>query len=81
MALCRRREKHSNPMGKKNIYVFDVEPIGYPETSSICGLKNCRNPGIIWLTQEESNKYNIGERYFSYASAASKVKVKDSSLK
>ncbi|WP_291102694.1 MULTISPECIES: hypothetical protein [unclassified Flavobacterium] len=76
MALC-RCEKEKKPISKKNQYTIRVEPIGYPETSSTCGIKNCLNPGLIWLTKEEEDKYNEeDERFFNYASAVSKVKVK-----
>lgn len=81
MALCRCKEKHSNPKGRAKDYVLSVEPLGYPEnTSSICGIKddkvNCTNPGLIWLTEDEKNEYNNGVRIFAYATNVCKVKVK-----
>lgn len=77
MALCRCKEKHSNPKGKKVDYVESKYPIGYPdETSSICGIKDCINTGLIWLTKDELNEYIEGNRIFSYSNAGSKVKVK-----
>jgi len=79
MALCRCKEKHSNPKGREFEYVESKYPIGYPnDTSSICGIKDCENAGLIWLTQQELDEYNDNEenRIFSYLSAVSKVKVK-----
>ena len=76
MALCRCKEKHGNPKGRKVCYKKYVEPFGFPESSSICGRYNCDNPGIIWLTKEEWEKYKSGVKIFSYASSASKVRVK-----
>ena len=78
MALCRCNEEHANPQGREgNDYVIGVEPIGYPNTSSICGRTNCENPGLIWLTKEEYLHYqqNINNRIFSYANVTTKVKV------
>ncbi len=75
MALSRCKEFHNNPKGRNADYVTCVEPIGYPKTSSICGRNNCIEPGMIWLTKDEWNQYQNGERIFAYASAVSKVKV------
>lgn len=75
MALCRCKEKHSNPKGKKEDYIDSVKPIGYPKTSSICGRKNCKNQGYIWLTSLEYNLWLQGETFFTYASSVSRVEV------
>lgn len=75
MALCRCNEEHANPHGIVNEYVIGVEPIGYPETSSICGIPNCENSGLIWLTQAEFDQYQNNERIFRYANNTTKVKV------
>jgi hypothetical protein len=75
MALCRCNEKHANPKGRKEEYVKSVKPLGYPETSSICGRINCSLPGFIWLTKNEYNKYLNNERVFTYSTNATKVKV------
>lgn len=74
MALC-RCEIHK-PLGRKKEYVNYVKPIGYPNTSSICGRKKCKSPGLIWFTNEEYHNYLLGESIFSYDSAVSKVEVK-----
>lgn len=76
MALCRCKEKHNNPKGRKDIYVNFVEPLGYPKTSSQCGRKDCENPGLIWLTKKEWNEYQGGTDLFRYATNVSKVRVK-----
>lgn len=75
MALCRCSENHSDPRGRTEKYIMSVKPIGYPNTSSICGRNGCNNPGLIWLTKKELARYNRGDKFFSYASAVSKVKV------
>jgi len=82
MALCRCKELHNNPTGRSNIYVIAVEPIGYPNTSSICGINattksaRCENQGLIWLTKTEKTRYDKGERIFEYANNTTKVQVK-----
>lgn len=76
MAICRCKEKHPNPKGKKKVYIKGVIPLNYDgKTSSICGIKGCENAGMIWLTEEELIQYNAGVKIFSYASAVCKVKV------
>jgi len=57
-------------------YVDYKEPIGYPQTSSICGIKDCTNEGVIWLTEDELTSYHNGTRIFKYKSGVTKVKVK-----
>lgn len=83
MALCRCKELHKNPTGRKgNDYVLAVEPIGYPNTSSICGIssttkrKRCEYPGLIWLNKDEKIKYDNGERIFEFANNTTKIQVK-----
>lgn len=79
MALCRcSEEQHSPPRAQSGKYVIPVKPVGYPNTSSICGRNGCNNPGLIWLTKKELAHYNRDKqnRVFSYANAVSKVKVK-----
>ena len=71
MALC-RCEKHK-PIGRITSYVTFKEPLGYPKTSSICGRKNCNEPGLIWLSKEE----NVDNRdIYTYKTNVSKVKIK-----
>ena len=75
MALCRCKEH--KPERTKIIYTHFAEPIGFPNTSSICGRSKCRNSGFIWLDKHEENEFQNGERIFKYPSAASKVKVSE----
>lgn len=83
MALCRCKELHGSPKGRNGKeYVLAVEPIGYPATSSICGINattkraRCENRGLIWLTKTEKTRYDKGERIFEFANNTTKVKVK-----
>ena len=75
MALV-RCEQHGHPKGRTTAYVRSAEPVGYPDSAAVCGLKDCDNPGLVWLTQEESDAYAEGERIFQLATYAVKVKVR-----
>ena len=75
MALV-RCEGHGNPQGRTADYVIGLEPVGYPETAAVCGLKDCVSPGLVWLTEVEYNAYRNGEHIFQLATYAVKVRVK-----
>jgi CCR4-NOT transcriptional regulation complex NOT5 subunit len=77
MALCRCKKNHIPRNTKKNKYFYYCEPIGYPETSSICGISECNTIGYIFLTEPEYQNFIAGQRIFTYATATTKVKVKD----
>jgi hypothetical protein len=77
MALCRCEKLHANPIGRVKHYVRSIEPVGYPDTSSICGIPRCENPGLIWLTGAESIQYDQGQRIFNGPNNFTKMKAKD----
>ena len=56
-------------------YVASMQPIGYPNTAAICGHKDCRDPGLVWLTNAENIQYQQGERIFRLPTYAIKVRV------
>lgn len=72
MALCRCELHPTVPN-----YTHYVEPVGYPETSSICGIPNCNEPGLIWLKADEVLRFNNnpGNRIFTFDYNVTKVKV------
>lgn len=72
MALCRCK---SDPPRNIEEYPNYVQPVGYPNTSSICGRIGCNNPGLIWLTKVEYEQFLNGTRIFSFATNVTKVKV------
>ena len=74
MALSRCKQ-HGNPRGR-NEYLTFVEPINYPNTSTICGRNNCNNPGLVWLNKIEQEEYQNGIEIFKFANNTTKVKVK-----
>ena len=74
MALV-RCEQH-RPKGRTADYVRSVESVGYPDSAAVCGLPGCDNPGLVWLTTEESRAYETGERIFQLPTQAAKVKAR-----
>jgi hypothetical protein len=56
-------------------YSLVVEPVGYPDSSTICGSPGCENPALIWLTAWEASEFRSGRRVFSVAGRAPKVRV------
>lgn len=74
MALVRCKH-HNKPEGRKYTYVQSVEPVGWPDTAAICGLSGCGEPGLIWLSEEETKKYEKGQRVFGFNNASMKVRA------
>lgn len=79
MALSRCLESNSPPRG--NNYVGYVQPVGYPNSSTICASEKCRHEGVVWLKDHERKSYLNGERIFSYATNTAGVRVDDSGIK
>ena len=77
MALIRCKD-HMIINGHKHQYVEALEPIGYPDTSSICGKAKCNNPGLVLVRPDELDDFLInGQRYFYTHTYAVCTKVKD----
>jgi hypothetical protein len=72
MALARCQSHR--PMGRSEPYVSFAEPYQHSQ-AVICGLSHCSTPAVIWLTGDEKNAYDGGERYFGYQSATSRVRA------
>ena len=64
------------PNGRTRSYVFTAEPVGYPDTALVCGLKQCKTAGLAWLEAHEHDAYNRGERIFEAFTATMKMRVK-----
>jgi len=75
MARVRCARKHSPPKGRKYRYVEAVKPIGYPDTAAICGREGCREPGLVWLSVQEWEEYQRGERIFDFQHGGAKIRV------
>jgi hypothetical protein len=50
-------------------------PVGYPESGLVCGISQCRNHAIVWLTLEDEEIYSRGERVFGMDTTTAKVKL------
>lgn len=67
MAICRCKH-HAPPIGIKYNYSSFAKPLGYPNTSSICGREDCEEPGAIFLRDDEVISFNSNnQRIFGYA--------------
>lgn len=75
MALA-RCDLCETPKGRPEPYVVAAEPIGYPESSTVCGTQGCENPALIWLKQSEVDAYHKGQRVFDFPTHAVKVRVR-----
>lgn len=73
MALA-RCDVHK-PSGRTKNYVKGVWPLNYPNTSTICGRKDCLEPAVVWLDNQEEKSYLDGERIFEIPNSAVKIKV------
>lgn len=79
MALCRCLKDHAWPEGRKGRdYIAYVKPVGYPETSSICG--RCDNPGVIWIDNSEETAYKNGQRIFEGPNNFTRMKADNSGI-
>jgi hypothetical protein len=79
MILCRCLERNKWPKGRKGReYVAYLKTIGYPESSTICGL--CDNPGVIWIEESEEAAYIDGKRIFDGPNKFTRVKADNSGI-
>jgi hypothetical protein len=63
------------PGGKKQQYIKNVKPIGYPNKAVVCYRTNCQNPGLVWLNEEDKANYDRGERDFVIWGHSVKIEV------
>ena len=73
MATCRC--KIHQPTNEQHHYLHYACPVGYPNTSSICGRINCNDVGYIFLTEDEVKLFYDGQRIFEFPTQAEKVAV------
>ncbi len=78
MALARCRECE-RPDGRTEPYVGSATPVGYPNSSTICGRSGCDNPALIWLNAQEQAAFQQGQCVFGFQTATAKVRVEPSS--
>ncbi len=72
MALA-RCEVCGQPSGLRCEYVWQVLPLGYPNSHLVCGAPNCAKPAVVWLTALEGEQYTHGQRAFQLPRRANKV--------
>ncbi len=74
MALARCKQC-GKPKGRTKSYIRSVNPVGFPDTAVICGSSACENPALIWLDENETQAFIIGQTVFEFPTAAMKVQV------
>ena len=78
MAVLCKCKLHPPKNNKIHIYTHYGVPVGYPNSSSICGKVGCNNVGYIYMTEDEVVNYNNQlKRIFNYANGGTKVKIED----
>lgn len=79
MVLIRCREHKPKQHLTKRDYVAAVEPVGYPDTAAICGLKGQGHdtPGLAFLDRSEYELYQQGQRVFEPVNNATNIAVSD----
>lgn len=77
MAILCRCIEHRPRNNRLHIYTHTAEPLGYPSTSSICGIRTCETVGLIFMDDNAVTEYNRGRRIFNYASWVTKVQLKE----
>jgi len=53
-----------------------VEPERYPNRALLCGHAGCREPALVWLTENEAIAYHFGDREFSQAAEVCGFRVR-----
>ena len=75
MALA-RCEECAPPIGTKHQYTHRHELFSISSHHNLCGGSGCARPvSIIWLNDEEEQKYLRGERVFTIGGARGEVRV------
>jgi hypothetical protein len=77
MAIVRCEAHPVNLSQAKHIYTKRGKPIGYPNTSAICGKTGCTSPGLVWLTEQELLEFNHGQRIFDMHTQTVQIKIED----
>lgn len=76
MAIVRCKVCGINRDRAKAIYhIKPFRPINHPDSGLICGTKDCRNTGLVWLTENEVIMFKKGERIFAPATNTVKFMV------
>ena len=74
MAIA-RCAKCGKPEGRTQTYVARALPAGHPNSSTICGIKECLEPAFIWLNEQEKAAFDRGQRIFRFPTFAAKVRL------
>jgi hypothetical protein len=75
MALA-RCENCGPPTGTKYTYTDHRAPVSHLNSGVVCGLSGCEHAPHLWLTTEEEQDYQRGQRVFKLPSSAAKVRIR-----
>ena len=71
-----RCETCGSPKGLKQNYTHSHDQIlSPPDKGFLCGAQNCTRPALIWLTDEEEQRYLQGVRLFRLSNRAVEARV------
>jgi hypothetical protein len=74
MALAKCKSCGAPKAGFK--YVTFRPPLYYPKTALICSSRGCKNPALIWLTEDEEEECELGKEVFELDAQRVKVRVR-----
>jgi len=74
MAIA-RCAKCGEPKGRTQTYVARAHQVGHPNSSTVCGIKECEGAAFIWLNEQEKTAFDRGQRVFRFPTFAAKVRL------
>src|SRR5947209_1545292 len=65
MALVVRCKIHGAPKrSKRSAYCFVAVPVDGYDSKITCGIRGCKNPGLVFMNVIDAGRYNSGLRTF-----------------
>lgn len=77
MAIARCKHKHGLPKGRSEIYLPEpLTPVGHPTSGVVCGISNCEEAAMLYITKGDRAQYDSGLRVFGVKTNTVKVRVR-----
>jgi hypothetical protein len=75
MAIARCKS-HGPPEGRTRSYDADpIQPVGYPLTAVVCGIRGCEEPALVWLDTQSTTIMFAGNASFVSQALPQKLRV------
>jgi len=74
MALA-RCEMHGKPTGETGRYFQSAKPLDYPDSTLVCGRKQCVHIAVVWLDEDDAQNYASGQRDSELSGPGATVRV------